>query len=200
LSQPIAEVVALPVSDAPTEVVPEVAVAEPSPPEAVAPSASAEPVPAPAVDSGDGRGWVRIVAISAAVILVAALVVGVLNSLGTHHQLSSTRRDLAATHSDLSSTTKTLASTKSALKSSSAELAGANQALSETKDQLAGVKQSLADEQSRVNLQAGQISTLRTCLSGIAEGLSREANGDFNGAIAAIDAVQSACDAADKLL
>jgi hypothetical protein len=51
-----------------------------------------------------------------------------------------------------------------------------------------------------VTIQAGQIETLKSCLSGVSIALSDLASGDYSGTIAALEAVQVSCHSAYALL
>jgi hypothetical protein len=195
VTQPMAEVLPLPMPEQPAEERPAFA---PAPsdsfiqdPPAYVPVTHTQPGPAPAARD---RGRLRLVATAAAVVLVvAALVVGVLNGLGTRDRLSSTRKDLASTTKELTSTKHTLAGTQRDLTARTTALNLARGELADANQQLTGVRQTLADSKAQVNLQAGQISQLRTCINGIASGLQLAATGQFDAGLAAINAVQSAC-------
>jgi hypothetical protein len=148
---------------------------------------------------------------AAAIVIVIGLLAA--NDAGAHGQLAATRRRLADTEATLSSTnlklnsTRTqLASTRGELSKNKSSLAAANSAkaqlqtqLSSTQAQLVGVRGNLSDTQNQLNLQAGQLAIVKTCLSGFATALNADLNGDYSSGLAALQSVQTACQEASGL-
>jgi hypothetical protein len=148
--------------------------------------------------------WPWAVGVVAAVAILALLVT---NDLGTHSTLSRTKTNLASTRASLSSTRASLASTKTQLSDTQSQLAqrtterdSLQSKLNATQTELTGVQGSLSQAQDRISLQAGQITTVKTCLSGIATTLDDDLNGDFSGGLSALEAVQPACQAAQNIV
>jgi len=131
----------------------------------------------------------------AAVLLLAVVAVGlvVANEIGTHHRLDRTRTELSATESQLASTRAKLGATTRDLAGRTTERDALQSQLNDVNTQLQGVRGTLSDTQNRVSLQAGQISSLKSCLNGVSTALSDAAYGDYSGAVGALDAVQISC-------
>lgn len=121
----------------------------------------------------------------AAIIAGVLLVGGVLADLGVRSDLSETRATLTSTTTKLQATKKKLATTTADRNHLKTQLEGLRGTLKETKD--------------RVELQAGQISSLKTCLKGVAIAFDDILRGDFNAAAGALEAVRDPCDESFKL-
>lgn len=150
-----------------------------------------------------GRGVRFGAALMACLIVVAALVV----HLNVRSDLDSTREILAATASRLDTTSATLAETEGTLATTEENLtettAERNNLQSEVKilqGRLAGIQGSLDDARDQMNLQAGQITTLKACLSGVSIALTNVLKGDYYGAAAALRTVQQPCREAFSML
>jgi len=142
----------------------------------------------------------RVVAVAAAVVLTAGVVGrGAVVLHDTRGELKGTQRTLTATQHDLDDTTTLLNRTDSALEGANEKLRAEQELRQNTQADLEGVKGSLADADSKVNAQAGQIDTLKTCLTGVSTALRAAARDDYDAAIAALDSVQPACDKAYAL-
>jgi chromosome segregation ATPase len=120
--------------------------------------------------------------------------------------LTATRTNLAVTATNLKISDTSLADTKTQLsaetklrKETEDELDGVQDKLSGVRGELDGVQGTLADADSKLNLQAGQIENLKTCLQGVSTALSAVADSDYTSALAALDAVESSCNAAHEL-
>jgi hypothetical protein len=144
--------------------------------------------------------WEIAVAIGVAVALVAGLVLWGVNDYGTHQKLHTTRAALALTAARLHSTSHALASTKSALAQRNKQVAGLTvirkkllHQLAVMRKQLGATKNSLSTARSQISLQAGQITTLKTCLGGVNLALNDLWYSDYSGMASALDAVNSAC-------
>jgi hypothetical protein len=59
------------------------------------------------------------------------------------------------------------------------------QSLAEVKQRLGGVTNSLSDARSRLNIQSGQIETLKSCLNGVSTALTDVAYEDYTSAVSA---------------
>ena len=159
----------------------------PGPPPGV-PGASPE-VP-PFGTAPDRSSW-RVAALAAAAaVVVLAILLAVLNSIGTHRRLDDTRHDLATTEQEL-------ATTKTELASRTAERDDLRNKLTAAEGELGGVKQSLSDTRSKVDVQAGQIDSLKTCLNGVLDALD---SATAEEAFRILDSVESACERSSELL
>lgn len=150
------------------------------------------------------RRWVRRSV--AVVTLLAVLSPLVADDLGTRSRLDATRRRLHATdvrltrtRADLDGTRRELASVRTELGTRTRERDDLRARLDATSAELAGVRGSLSEAQSRLNLQAGQIATLKSCLSGVAQALVYVADGYYGLAASALEAVRVACQEASAL-
>jgi len=81
-----------------------------------------------------------------------------------------------------------------------AELSSEVKRLQSAQKELAGVRGSLNEANTKVNLQASQIETLKSCLNGVSAALHYAAYSDYDAAIAALEAVEVSCDKAYKML
>jgi hypothetical protein len=175
------------------------------------PSASdASPVVLQAVDAPtrtpDGR-WRRRGLIGAAILVALALLtVGVMRDVGTRDRLGKTRQALEAARVDLKSTKASLTTTRSELTTRTSELTsrtaerdGLKKELDARIAELAGVRGTLSQSENRVNIQAGQIETLKSCLNGVTNALVYAADSDYVSAVASLESVQVSCDTASKL-
>lgn len=138
-----------------------------------------------------------------AVVACALLALGVVIHLGTRTRLTHTRDELASTSATLTSTKSTLqktnhelSTTAEALTTRTSERDRLQARLDETNTKLAGVQQTLTDAQNRVNLQAGQIDALKSCLAGVTNALEYVSYGDYGSAVASLEAVEVSCDTA----
>ena len=178
----------------------------PSVPAVVPATEEDAPPAAHPVESGRRRPW-RIVLLAAVVAMALATAsILLLNEVGTHDRLARTRQQLASTSSKLRDTATELATTQSTLMSTQSDLAtrtterdSARSQLSDVQNQLAGVKGTLSDAQSRVNLQSGQLTILKTCLAGVSTALDDNLNSDYSGALSALIAVESSCKQASQI-
>ncbi|MER3452181.1 MAG: hypothetical protein C4344_00285, partial [Acidimicrobiia bacterium] len=131
------------------------------------------------------RAWVRrSLAGLLAVAVLTPLVVDDLRVRGrlasTRDHLASTRLDLTRTRTELHARTRELTSTRVDLDERTRERDELQARLDVTNAELAGVRNSLGEAQSRINLQAGQIATLRSCLNGVTQALLYVADGYYS--------------------
>lgn len=117
----------------------------------------------------------------------------------TRERLHTTELRLTRTRADLDGTRRELASTRTELDARTRERDDLRARLDATNAELAGVRGSLSEAQSRLNLQAGQIATLKSCLSGVAQALIYVADGYYGLAASALEAVRVACEQASEL-
>ena len=185
------------------------------------PEAAVSPIPFPRIDTEPETRPVelgeftrpsrrRVVVPILWTVLAATLVSAALlgwNDVQTHHHLTATHGHLTSARSsltrvgaDLSATQTRLAATQSELDTTQADLDQTKQSLAAVKQRLGGVSNSLSDAKSRLNVQSGQIETLKSCLNGVSLALSDAAYGDYSSAVSALDAVRVSCDAAYKIL
>lgn len=115
-------------------------------------------------------------------------------------QLAGTRAELATTRTDLADTETTLEETKTDLDATQTELDGTQDELRDARRRLTGLQGTLSDAQDRLDLQANDIETLKSCLTGVSTSLGYAAGSDYSAAIAALDAVQVSCERAGRLL
>lgn len=164
-------------------------------------------VPAPRrsrLESVWSRRWFRravgIAALAVAVTPVAVDDLRVRSRLtSTRDQLHTTEMALTRTRSDLEGTRRELRTTRADLETRTRERDGLRNQLDATNAELAGVRGSLSEAQSRLNLQAGQIATLKSCLSGVVQALVYVADGYYGLAVSALEAVDVACRQAAEL-
>lgn len=62
------------------------------------------------------------------------------------------------------------------------------------------MQNSLTDAKSRLTMQSGQIETLKACPTGVSIAFRDVADGDYLGAVSALQAVKVSCDAAYAML
>lgn len=143
--------------------------------------------------SGQRRRWALR---AGAVVAVMMVVVAAASDLGVRRDLDRTSNVLDTTNAALGTTSKELAETKAELADTEAMLASTTTDRDARRAEryaqaceLSGVKGSLSDAQSRTNLLAGQIETLKSCLNGVSNALGYAADDYFSAAVAALDAV-----------
>jgi len=125
----------------------------------------------------------------------------------TADDLDSTRTELASTQHSLETTKANLATTQQSLDDAEADLVVTTGDLRDTEKKLRAARQelkglhgSLENAQDRLDLQANQIETLKTCLNGVSSALSYVAYNDYTAAIAALNAVEVSCNRAYEML
>ena len=143
----------------------------------------------------------------AAVSVVAAVGVLAVNDRGTHQRLATSQHAYSQSQSRLKGTRTQLATTVSQLTGVQTNLASTQSTLKTTQDSLAakvqelsGVQNSLTDAKSSLTMQSGQIETLKACLTGVSIAFRDVADGDYSGAVSALQAVKVSCDAAYAML
>ena len=141
-----------------------------------------------------------VLAVAIVLVLLGGAVAAAATEVDTHHDLQDTRDDLDATKTRLRTTRVSLAGTKKNLARRTTERDSARNDLASARRQLTGVQQSLSDSEHQVDIQAGQIETLRVCLNGIFTALGYAAEGRTDAAIAALESVDQACTDAESLL
>lgn len=166
-------------------------------------AAGSSQVPLPARLTDGRRRWTMRAGAGLAALALVALVV---SDLGVRNQLDHTNGVVSASAATLRTTQGDLASTKAELVDTKTQLAATTterDALRTERDaqssELSGVKGSLSDAQSRTNLLAGQIETLKSCLNGVSSSLSYFADEYYTSALAALEAVSVSCDKAGDL-
>jgi hypothetical protein len=144
--------------------------------------------------------WEIVVAGVVAAALLAGLVVWGVNDYGTHEKLRRTRAALALTSNRLDATQSELASTKATLAERDAQVATLTSIrkkllhqLAITRRQLGAAQSSLSHAKSQISLQAGQITSLKTCLGGVNLALNDLWNYDYSGMASALGAVNGSC-------
>lgn len=133
-------------------------------------------------------------------LVVASLIAGFSTltawGLDTRSRLSATEDTLATTEATLQDTEDTLSETRATLATRTKERDSFKARYNDTLRELKGMKRSLTNARNRIELQAGQIDILKTCLNGVAEALVYVAYGDYYSASAALDAVSVSCNRA----
>jgi hypothetical protein len=141
-------------------------------------------------------------AVVGGIVVVVLIAVAVLATgwRSSSSQLKASNTQLAAAKTELNQTKDALAASEQASEGMKLELTGkvietqkTAEELAATKQEASGVRQSLADSQKRVDLQANQISVLKTCLDGIARADYEAAHGSYDVAVSILNSVQPAC-------
>ncbi len=129
-----------------------------------------------------------------------ALVTADQQVVGTRNSLNDTRSRLATTVAELGSVTASLGRAVSALSATQGKLASSQSVAHQLQGSLASARQSLTviqgtltTTQGMVFLEGGQISVLRTCLSGVTRALNQQSVGDQNGALASLQGAAASC-------
>lgn len=144
--------------------------------------------------------WGKRVVIAALVCLTVIAGIGWVQQIRTSNDLERRTRDLETTRSTLTATRADLSSTTDELKSTKTELAKRIKSLKQTTAELDRANGKLSGARDRLDLQAGQIATLRICLGGVQRALSDVAYGDFSSALSELEQVQTACRKANDSL
>jgi hypothetical protein len=168
----------------------------------------APPVPVPAERPRGGRRSRLALTLYAlaAVLLLALIAVAGYVYQQTRNDLANTRAELAATQAELDTTVATLSETERSLADSRDELADTAGQLQQTRSrlrtaqrELAGLEGSLENAQDRLDLQANQIETLKSCLDGVTNAMGYAAYSNYGAAIASLEAVEVSCNRAYDL-
>jgi hypothetical protein len=152
----------------------------------------------------------KVFVVGAVVVAVALLSTGVWYHLdvrtGLTRSLATTRSRLTSTSARLARSDADLATTRAdlvkrtaerdAARSSAAQLQKVKQAL---QNRIKGLRGSLQNSRQQVELQAGQIEVLKTCLGGVSVALTDVLQEDYLGAADALTAVQDQCNSAFAL-
>lgn len=139
-------------------------------------------------------------AVAGLVILAATAAVGWVKQMQTSEELNQRTEDLRTTSAALASTRADLASTTTKLEGTESDLLSRETELKKTITDLNKAKGSLSGAQSRLNLQAGQITTLKLCLAGVQRALSYVAYDDYGSALSELEEVETACRKANDTL
>lgn len=118
----------------------------------------------------------------------------------TEADLASTTDELSATSEQLSQTEGTLRATETKLGTTERERDELNAENQDLRLDLRGVRGTLRTAETRVELQSGQIQTLKTCLNGVALALDAVLYLDYRGAAKALQAVETECNEAFALV
>lgn len=162
--------------------------------------ASAVPSAAPRERSRPGGGWRRVLVIVVVVVLVTA---GVATASVAGYRLN---RTLDHTEADLASRSRTLGETEQELEATRIDLQTTKRERDELRAKaedlrldLGGLRGTLQKAENKVELQAGQIGTLKTCLNGVSLALDAVIYLDYRGAARALQAVETECNEAFAL-
>lgn len=115
----------------------------------------------------------------------------------TQHDLAGARHQVTETTASLDQTRGQLDQARAKLSDTTGRLRTAQGKLRDTRQEAAGLQGSLDSAQDRLDLQANQIDTLKSCLSGVVTSMGYAGQGDYGAAIAALDAVEISCQRAD---
>jgi hypothetical protein len=118
----------------------------------------------------------------------------------TRDDLTARQVDLNQTSAVLDDTESELADTESALAATTDERDQLEGRVRSLKTSLRGVRGTLDKAQANLELQAGQISTLKTCLNGVSIAFDRVLRFDYRGAAAALQSVETPCNEAFALI
>jgi len=145
------------------------------------------PVPASSTKSASSLSsspWVRIGLVAA--ILAVVIVSAVAMTQRTQHRLDQTQTTLKGTQQQLTATQGQLVATTKARDDLKAQLDAKSNELSSKITELTGTKT--------------QLDTFKTCLNGVKRAIDYADAGDTTAADNTLNSVQSACEAADRLL
>lgn len=132
-------------------------------------------------------------------LILALVAILATNDAGTHRSLTQTRTDLTSTRHQLSSSRSNLSTTEKQLAAITKQRDSLSLQLLAQTTTVTGLQNSLSNAQQQVDLQAGQISILKTCLQGVSNALSDVSIGDYLSAVSALDSVQVSCQSASAL-
>ena len=177
------------------------------------PAVSPPAIPSPRrADDADGRRGRRqppasrqrrvrpVTVLASAVVLVflASLVLLIVDDATTHGRYTSTHHKLVSARQSLATTQTAVATTRSQLASTTSQRDQLQSQLADARTRLDGVRGSLATAQNRVNLQASEMSQLKTCLDGFSNALQADLYGDYSAGLSALQSVETACRAAQN--
>ena len=146
------------------------------------------------------RAVLPLVAAALAVGIAVVAAVGWAKFQSTSEELSVTRSTLRVASAELVETSDALDDTRRILTSTEDDLEISEGDLERVRSELRRTEGSLSSAQSRMDLQANQIATLRTCLDGVSNALSYAAYSQYGQAVAELNAVEVACDKAYDVL
>jgi uncharacterized protein YoxC len=126
--------------------------------------------------------WIGLVAAILVIVIVGAVVM----TQRTQHHLDQTKTTLKGTQQQLTTTQGQLAATTKARDDLKAQLDAKSNELSSKINELTGTK--------------SQLDTFKTCLNGVKRAIDYSDAGDTAAADSTLNSVQSACEAADRLL
>jgi septal ring factor EnvC (AmiA/AmiB activator) len=142
---------------------------------------------------------------SVAASVIAAFTLGSLAYANTSNKFHHTRSTLQTTQSTLAATQSELQTTKAKrdeylrkLRITQAKLAKTQTQLAATQKNLSSTKNQLSSANNTISIQGGQISTLKSCLSGIGTSYGYFLQGNYEAALSALEASGPACDTASS--
>ena len=137
--------------------------------------------------------------------VITAFTLGSLAYANTSNKFHHTRGTLQATQTTLAATQSELKTTKAKrdeylrkLRTTQAKLAQTQTQLAATQKNLSSTKNQLSSANSTISIQGAQISTLKSCLSGIGTSYEYFLQGNFDAALSALEASGPACDTASS--
>lgn len=131
---------------------------------------------------------------------IGLLTAGALGYVDTRRDLTQTRSTLTSTRQQLTDVTTKLSASEASLAKARTDLRSQIAKLQASQRELAGVRGTLGEAESRIDLQAGQIETLKSCLTGVSSALYYAGQYDGSAAVAALEAVEVSCDKAYSML
>lgn len=141
-----------------------------------------------------------------AVLVLAALGVAAFTIVNLDSTLDDAEASLVAAESQLSNTRSTLEGTESELSTTKTDLRQSERDRDQLEERvrnlvldLRGVRGTLRKAEDRVELQSGQIDTLKTCLNGVSLALDAVIYLEYREAARALQAVESECNEAFAL-
>jgi septal ring factor EnvC (AmiA/AmiB activator) len=153
-----------------------------------------ERVDQPTPVSGEGTGRRLVMALSACLLVLAALVVV---GAVAHGDLEHTAGTLAVEQTELAQSQAQLSAARNRLAAMESQSDTAGRALSAASARLATAQSQLARAQANVSAQGVSISNLDTCLAGVEKALNQIALADPSGAATTLQSVASNCRAAE---
>lgn len=154
----------------------------------------------PNATRGHGRWLVWVGAVVVLLALVGAASYFYLELQDTEERLSATEANLEDTATTLGATEEELSTTEESLEERTLERDRLDTRVRDLKNDIQGVRGSLDLAQTDLELQAGQISSLKTCLNGVSIAFEHVLVENYPAAAAALESVEAPCNEAFGLL
>lgn len=168
------------------------------------------PSEAPSRDRGEGgsdgsrrRPFVRTAVLLTAFVLAASLGLagmGWVKKAEVNELLDNARAELRSSQAELTFTEETLTAARARWKATNDRLAAARHHLREVETELEDAQGAVASAQDRLDLQANQIATLKSCLEGVSRALTFSAYMQYGRALQELNAVEVSCERVEDVL